>query len=96
LSQTEGGEEFGQECVVPSRSFEFPFHAAKVRTTDADALDLWLIGTLKSELRLFAQSLNQDEAVIRAAPTLFRDSGAVEGDVIRFKLIKRQGYGRQA
>ena len=68
--------------------------AAMVRGRDADALDPWLVEAADSELGSFAQGLRQDEAAVRAALTLPWSSGAVEGNVTRLKLIKRQGYGR--
>jgi len=60
----------------------------------AAALELWLVEAANSELSSFAQGINQDEAAVRAALTLSWNSGAVEGNVTRLKLIKRQGYGR--
>ncbi len=68
--------------------------AAMVRDRNADALDLWLVEAAESELMSFAQGLKQDEAAVRAALTLSWSSGAVEGNVTRLKLIKRQAYGR--
>ena len=68
--------------------------AAMVRARDADAFDPWLVEAANSELNSFAQGLKQDEAAVRAALTVSWSSGAVEGNVTRLKLIKRQGYGR--
>jgi transposase len=68
--------------------------AAMVRGRNADALGPWLAEAADSELSAFAQGLRQDEAAVRAALTLPWSSGAVEGNVTRLRLIKRQGYGR--
>ncbi len=68
--------------------------AAMVRARNVDAFDPWLVEAAKSELNSFAQGLKQDEAPVRAALTVSWSSGAVEGNVTRLKLIKRQGYGR--
>ena len=68
--------------------------AAMVRARNVDAFDPWLVEAAKSELNFFAQGLKQDEAPVRAALTVSWSSGAVEGNVTRLKLIKRQGYGR--
>lgn len=68
--------------------------AAMVRARDADALDPWLAEAADTELGSFSQGVRQDEAAVRAALTLPWSSGAVEGNITRLKLIKRQGYGR--
>jgi len=67
---------------------------ALVRTHSADALTPWLADAENSELRGFAAGLRQDEQAVRAALTLPWSSGHVEGQVIRLKLVKRQGHGR--
>jgi transposase len=46
------------------------------------------------ELRHFAESLQQDEAAVRAALRLEWSNGQVEGQVNRLKMIKRQMFGR--
>jgi transposase len=46
------------------------------------------------ELRSFAESLQKDEAAVRAALRLEWSNGQVEGQVNRLKLIKRQMFGR--
>ncbi len=68
--------------------------AIMVRARDGAALEPWLVEAANSELSSFAQGLKQDEAAVRAALTLSWSSGAVEGNVARLKLIKRQAYGR--
>jgi transposase len=46
------------------------------------------------ELRAFAASLQRDEGAVRAALTLGWNSGQVEGQVTKVKLLKRSMYGR--
>jgi transposase len=46
------------------------------------------------ELRAFGDSLQRDEAAVRAALRLEWSNGQVEGQVNRLKLIKRQMFGR--
>ncbi|MEV6868357.1 transposase [Streptosporangium subroseum] len=47
-----------------------------------------------SELRGFATGLRRDWAAVTAGLTLTHSSGAVEGNINRIKMIKRQMYGR--
>jgi len=46
------------------------------------------------ELRSFANGIRRDQAAVTAWLTLPYSSGAVEGNVTRIKMIKRQMYGR--
>nr|WP_329214815.1 transposase [Streptomyces sp. NBC_00683] len=46
------------------------------------------------ELRTLANGMRRDRAAIQAALTTTYTSGAVEGNVTRIKLLKRQMYGR--
>ncbi len=47
-----------------------------------------------SELRSFAAGLERDFDAVRAGLTLPHSSGAVEGQVNRIKMLKRQMSGR--
>ncbi|THA78715.1 transposase [Streptomyces sp. A0592] len=49
---------------------------------------------LLGELRTLANGMRRDRAVVQAALTTTYTSGAVEGNVTRIKLLKRQMYGR--
>jgi transposase len=46
------------------------------------------------KLRSFANGPRKDLDAVTAGLTLPWNSGAVEGQVTRIKLLKRQGYGR--
>ena len=48
----------------------------------------------QGELHSFAVGLRQDEQAVRAVLTLPWNSGQVEVQVTRLRLVKRQGYGR--
>lgn len=60
-------------------------------------LPQWIAAVLASdlaELRSFAKGLQRDLAAVTAGLTLPWSSGAVEGQVNRVKMLKRQMYGR--
>ena len=46
------------------------------------------------DFQRFATNLRQDYGAVRAGLTLMWNSGQVEGQVNKLKLIKRMGYGR--
>jgi transposase len=46
------------------------------------------------ELRSFANGIRRDQQAVTAGLTLPYSSAAVEGNVTRIKMIKRQMYGR--
>ncbi|MFD8564876.1 transposase, partial [Streptosporangium canum] len=46
------------------------------------------------ELHRLAAGLRRDQAAVTAGLTLPHSSGAVEGNVNRIKMLKRQTYGR--
>ena len=60
-------------------------------------LDAWIAAVEaddQPDLRSFTTGLNQDHAAVLNGLTLPHSSGAVEGNVNRIKMIKRQMYGR--
>ncbi|MEW2581056.1 transposase [Streptomyces syringium] len=60
------------------------------------ALDVWTADVRldgQRELRTLANGMRRDHAAIQAALTTTYTSGAVEGNVTRIKLLKRQMYG---
>ncbi|MEV4039513.1 transposase [Streptomyces umbrinus] len=73
--------------------------AAMVRERRSEhlALDVWLADVRldgQRELRTLATGIRRDRAAVLAALTTTLTSGAVEGNVTRIKLLKRQMYGR--
>ncbi|MGW0940136.1 ISL3 family transposase [Streptomyces sp. NPDC002666] len=61
------------------------------------ALDVWMADFRldgQRELRTLANGMRRDDAAVQAALTTTYTSGAVEGNVTRIKLLKRQMYGR--
>ncbi|MFJ3673360.1 transposase [Streptomyces sp. NPDC090106] len=73
--------------------------AAMVRERRSEhlALDVWLANVRldgQRELRTLAAGIRRDRAAVLAALTTTFTSGAVEGNVTRIKLLKRQTYGR--
>jgi transposase len=71
--------------------------AAMVRERRGEEFDQWLTQAETSALidfQRFATSLRQGYGAVRAGLTLAWNSGQVEGQVNKLKLIKRMGYGR--
>ncbi|WUA47488.1 ISL3 family transposase [Streptomyces sp. NBC_01367] len=67
------------------------------RRSEHLALDVWIADVRldgQHELRSLANGMRRDRAAIQAALTTTYTSGAVEGNVTRIKLLKRQMYGR--
>ncbi|MGW8329340.1 ISL3 family transposase [Streptomyces sp. NPDC055897] len=67
------------------------------RRSEHLALDVWIADVRlngQRELRTLANGIRRDHAAVRAALTTTHTSGAVEGNVTRIKLLKRQIYGR--
>ncbi|MFD3557024.1 ISL3 family transposase [Streptomyces goshikiensis] len=67
------------------------------RRSEYLALDVWIADVRldgQPELRTLANGMRRDRAAIQAALTTTYTSGAVEGNVTRIKLLKRQMYGR--
>ncbi|MGW1536687.1 ISL3 family transposase [Streptomyces aureus] len=67
------------------------------RRSEHLALDVWLADVRldgQRELRTLAAGIRRDRAAVLAALTTTFTSGAVEGNVTRIKLLKRQMYGR--
>ena len=60
-------------------------------------LEFWLTAVEaddQPELHSFANGIRRDQQAVTAGLTLPYSSGAVEGNVNRIKMIKRQMYGR--
>lgn len=71
--------------------------ARLARERRGDHIDGWITNAQDSgiaALRGFADGLVKDYDAVRAGLTLAWSSGAVEGNVTRIKVIKRQMYGR--
>ncbi|MGW7585913.1 ISL3 family transposase [Kitasatospora sp. NPDC054768] len=67
------------------------------RRSEHLALDVWLADVRldgQPELRTLAGGIRRDHAAVLAALNTTLTSGAVEGNVTRIKLLKRQMYGR--
>ncbi|MGW7586904.1 ISL3 family transposase, partial [Kitasatospora sp. NPDC054768] len=67
------------------------------RRSEDLALDVWLADVRldgQPELRTLAGGIRRDHAAVLAALHTTLTSGAVEGNVTRIKLLKRQMYGR--
>ncbi|MEA2525371.1 MAG: hypothetical protein QOF73_2598 [Thermomicrobiales bacterium] len=70
---------------------------AMVRHRQPDRLDAWLLTASASgiaELQGLVAGLERDKAAVAAALSERWSNGQTEGQVLRLKLIKRQGYGR--
>lgn len=70
---------------------------AMLHARDVGALAGWLERAQASAIReftSFARGIRRDQAAVEAALTVEWNSGQVEGQVNRLKLLKRQGYGR--
>ncbi|MFC5911309.1 ISL3 family transposase [Streptacidiphilus monticola] len=70
---------------------------AMLRRREGHQLTDWLTRADDSqikELQTFANGLRKDLAAVTAGLTLHWNSGPVEGNVTRIKLLKRQSYGR--
>ncbi|MEV8099260.1 transposase [Kitasatospora sp. NPDC085879] len=66
------------------------------RRSEHLALDVWLADVRldgQPELRTLAGGIRRDRAAVLAALTTTLTSGAVEGNVTRIRLLKRQMYG---
>jgi transposase len=61
---------------------------------DIEGLDPWLANAERSDIASFARGLRRDIDAVRAAFTLLRSTGPVEGKINKLKLIKRSMYGR--
>ena len=69
----------------------------RVRDRKPEALAPWIQASQASgigELKTFADGLQREQAVIRAALELPYSNGVTEGHVHRLKMIKRTAYGR--
>jgi transposase len=68
--------------------------ASLVRTKGHALLTAWIKDAKATLLAPFAQTIERDEACVRAAMREPWSQGCVEGNVNRLKVIKRQMYGR--
>jgi transposase len=71
--------------------------AAMVRGRQPERFDDWLRAASASGIAEFARlagGMDGDKAAVAAALTERWSNGQTEGQVLRLKLIKRQGYGR--
>jgi transposase len=71
--------------------------AELVRTRGGQRLTAWVEQAEQAtiaEIRSFANGLRKDWAAVTAGLTMTWSSGAVEGNVNRIKMLKRQMYGR--
>jgi len=61
-------------------------------------LESWLTAETSDlpELRSFASGIRRDQQAVTAGLTLPYSSAAVEGNVTKIKMFKRQTYGRAA
>jgi len=67
------------------------------RRTGDQELENWLAAVEaddQPQLHSFATGIRQDQDAVTAGLTLPYSSAAVEGNVTRIKMIKRQMYGR--
>ena len=89
----------GDRCAELKTSAELAREfAGLVRRRRAGEWDDWMTKVrgpgVARELSGFAEGLRQDQAAVKAALSLERSNGQVEGRVNRLKLLKRQMYGR--
>jgi transposase len=71
--------------------------AALVRGRQVDAVDPWLDQVAQSDvasLRGYARGLHRDYRAVKAVLLFPYSNGQTEGQVLRLKFLKRQGYGR--
>ena len=79
------------------RGYVARFAQILTERTGAQNLDAWLDAVEAddlADLRHFARGLRRDYDAVLAGLTLPDNSGAVEGNVTKLKLLKRQMYGR--
>lgn len=68
-----------------------------IRRREGERLDAWLENVRSSqipELQKLVRSIKKDKAAVLAGLTLSHNSGQVEGQNTKLKLIKRMMYGR--
>jgi transposase len=86
--------------LSPEAQISYPLAQAfgkMVRTRSGPALESWLQRARDSKVRelvSFAKGLERDQAAVQAGLSLPYNSGQVEGQINRLKLIKRAMYGR--
>ena len=80
-------------AVEMVRSIFLSFHSV-LMGSNADALDGFLERYCKSEIASFCDGIKQDIVPVKNAISMSVSSGFVEGGNNKFKLIKREMYGR--
>ena len=68
--------------------------AKMIRQREVEHLDHWFEQAQTSPLHGFSDSLQRDEAAVRAALSFPWSNGPTEGHINRLKCLKRQMYGR--
>ncbi|MFF8618922.1 transposase [Streptomyces sp. NPDC015350] len=74
-----------------------PALTVRERRSEHPALDIWTADVRpdgQRELRTLANGMRRDHAAVQAALTTTCTSGAVEDNITRIKLLKRQLHGR--
>lgn len=96
----EGRQQRGQLCRLreldTARELVRQFRVL-VRDRVPEALAAWIADCQSSgiaELKTFAEGLQREEDIIRAALEMTYSNGVTEGHVNRLKMIKRTAYGR--
>ncbi|MFB6843229.1 ISL3 family transposase [Streptomyces sp. NPDC056361] len=98
--ERKGLEELCERNRVLETTVEYARRLAlmiRERRNEHLALDVWIADVRldgQRELRTLANGMRRDRAAVQAALTTTYTSGAVEGNVTRIKLLKRQMYGR--
>ncbi len=90
---------FEQAPVLKEASDLAQGFVALVKGRSLNDFPQWLARAIKSdcsEMRSFAQGLQQDLPAVTNAISLSWSNGQTEGQVNRLKMVKRQMYGRAA
>jgi len=85
--------ETASPAIVKARNLLDRF-AALISAKKPDLLDPWLSDAAQSEMSAFAEGIAADKVAVRAAVIETWSNGQTEGQVTKFKLVKRQMYGR--
>jgi transposase len=82
----------GVPTLVDARKLIDRFHAMIRKRTEAD-LDPWIEAASQSLVASFASGVSNDRACVQAAMAPPWSNGQTEGQINKFKLVKRQMYG---
>ena len=85
--------EAGVPALVEAREVTAAFHRM-VRQKREGALEGWLEQARTGLVAPFADGLARDHAAVKAAIATAWSNAQVEGQITKFKLVKRQMYGR--